>query len=286
MSSAIERLIEEEGLPAEYREIADRFWRPLSEDIAERYDGKPLIVGINGAQGSGKSTLCKFLEVLLVEHNQIGVTLSLDDLYLTRAERQALAREVHPLLATRGVPGTHSPTLGHAVIDAVRAGKPFEMPRFDKSVDDRSPQGETIAGRVDVLMFEGWCLGAVPQEEAALAVPVNSLEAEEDPHGTWRRFVNDALRGDYAALFGQLDMLVMLKVPDFDAVRRNRTLQEDKLRARNPHAPGLMDAAALEHFLAHYQRLTEWMFAEMPARADILVEIGRDQRPTRVSTKA
>jgi D-glycerate 3-kinase len=286
MSSAIERLIEAEGLPADYRAIVDRYWRPLSEDIAERNAGTPLIVGINGAQGAGKSTLCKFLEVLLVEHNQIGVTLSLDDLYLPKAERQALARDVHPLLATRGVPGTHSPALGQAVIDAIRPGKSFEMPRFDKSVDDRRPAGELIEGRVDVLLFEGWCLGAVPQEPSALATPVNSLEAEEDADGIWRKFVNQALRGDYAALFGQLDMLIMLKVPDFAAVRRNRALQEDKLRARNPGAPGLMDAAALKHFLDQYERLTEWMFAEMPERADILVEIDRDQRPTRVSTKA
>jgi D-glycerate 3-kinase len=286
MSSAIERLIEAEGLPADYRAIVDRYWRPLSEDIAERNAGTPLIVGINGAQGAGKSTLCKFLEVLLVEHNQIGVTLSLDDLYLPKAERQALARDVHPLLATRGVPGTHSPALGQAVIDAIRPGKSFEMPRFDKSVDDRRPAGELIEGRVDVLLFEGWCLGAVPQEPSALATPVNSLEAEEDADGIWRKFVNQALRGDYAALFGQLDMLIMLKVPDFAAVRRNRALQEDKLRARNPGAPGLMDAAGLKHFLDQYERLTEWMFAEMPERADILVEIDRDQRPTRVSTKA
>ena len=290
MSSAIERLIEAEGLPPHYREIADKYWRPLSEDIAERYaenpGAKPLVVGINGAQGSGKSTLCKFLEVLLVEHNQVGVTLSLDDLYLTRAERQTLAREVHPLLATRGVPGTHSPALGQTVIDAVSAGKRFEMPRFNKSVDDRRPHGEMIEGRVDVLLFEGWCLGAVPQEQTALAVPVNALEAEEDPHGIWREFVNDALRNEYAALFGQLDMLIMLKVPDFAAARRNRALQEDKLRARNPGAPGLMDAAALKHFLDQDERLTEWMFAEMPARADILVDIDRDQRPTRVSTRA
>src|SRR4029078_12543327 len=125
MSSAIERLIEAEGLPADYRAIVDRYWRPLSEDIAERNAGTPLIVGINGAQGAGKSTLCKFLEVRLVEHNQIGVTLSLDDLYLPKAERQALARDVHPLLATRGVPGTHSPALGQAVIDAIRPGKSF-----------------------------------------------------------------------------------------------------------------------------------------------------------------
>lgn len=115
MSTAINQLIETEGLPADYRDIVDRHWRPLSEDIAERYaenaGGKPLVVGISGAQGSGKTTLCRFLEVLMVEHNQRAATLSIDDLYLTRAERERLGREVHPLLATRGVPGTHDPAL-------------------------------------------------------------------------------------------------------------------------------------------------------------------------------
>ena len=86
MSTAIERLIAAEELPSDYREVAERHWRPLSEDIAERYTGRPLIVGVNGAQGSGKTTLCRFLEALMLEHNQRAVTLSLDDLYLPRAE--------------------------------------------------------------------------------------------------------------------------------------------------------------------------------------------------------
>jgi len=111
---------------------------------------------------------------------------------------------------------------------------------------------------------------------------VNALEAAEDPTGTWRREVNRRLATDYAELFGRIDMLVMLKVPDFAAVRANRRLQEQKLGA----GPAVMDDAALDRFLAHYQRLTEWMFAEMPPRADILLDIGRDQRPTRLSTTA
>src|SRR5690606_1495832 len=101
----------------------------------------------------------------------------------------------------------------------------------------------------------------------------------EDPDGVWRAYVNDALRGPYAELFAELDMLVMLKVPDFAAVRLNRALQEDKLRARNPGAPGLMDAAALKRFLDQDERLTLHMLEEMPARADMLIEIGPDQRP-------
>ena len=279
MSSAIDKLIVGEHLPSDYRKTVDAFWRGLSEEIAMRAMDGPVVVGINGAQGSGKSTLCQFLEVLLVEHNQRSATLSIDDLYLTKAERERLGREVHPLLATRGVPGTHDAALGLSLIEDFRAGRDLDLPRFDKSVDDRSPERETVKGPLQVLLFEGWCLGAVPQDEAALAEPVNDLEATEDPDLAWRRYVNEALDGAYKALFGELDMLVMLKVPDFAAVRRNRALQEDKLRARNPGAPGLMDEAALARFLDQDERLTLHMLAEMPARADLVIEVGRDQRP-------
>ena len=279
MSTALTRLIAEEGLPDGYRDIVESHWRPLSEEIAMEAIGKRVVVGINGAQGSGKSTACRFLEVLLVEHNQRSATLSIDDLYLTRAERERLGREVHPLLATRGVPGTHDPALGLKVIEDFRAGRDLTLPRFDKSIDDRCPEPERVKGPLDVLLFEGWCLGAAPQGDAALAEPVNALEASEDAEGAWRGYVNRALRDDYAPLFAELDMLVMLKVPDFASVRRNRALQEDKLRTRNPGAPGLMDAAALERFLDQDERLTLHMFAEMPARADVLIEVGPDQRP-------
>jgi D-glycerate 3-kinase len=286
MSSAVESLIEREGLPPHYREIADRYWRPLSEDIAERCaenpPGRPLIVGINGAQGSGKSTLCKFLEVLLVEHNQIGATLSLDDLYLTRAERLEAARDVHPLFATRGVPGTHDVALGGEILNRLVSGKDAELPIFDKATDDRWPETRHVGTPIHAILFEGWCVGAAPQPAADLIEPVNALEREEDPDGLWRGEVNRRLATDYAELFARLDMLVMLKVPDFAAVRVHRGLQERKLGTGS----ATMDETALDRFLAHYQRLTEWMLAEMPARADILVEIDRDQRPTRVSTTA
>jgi D-glycerate 3-kinase len=289
MSSAVERLIEAEGLPADYREIAHRFWRPLSEDIAEqrleRAGDKPLVVGINGAQGSGKSTLCKFLEVLLVEHNQSGVTLSLDDLYLTRAARLDMAATQHPLFATRGVPGTHDVALGMDILDRLLARKPAELPIFDKARDDRAAETRHVDGPVDVILLEGWCVGAAPQPPADLEEPVNDLERVEDPDGVWRREVNRRLATDYAAFFARIDLLTMLKVPDFAAVRTHRRLQEKKLGASHPGSPAVMDRAKLDRFLAHYQRLTEWMFAEMPARADILVEIDRGQRPVRVSTK-
>lgn len=278
MSGAIEALIAAEALPASYAEVVERHWAPLADRIAAM-PKRPLVVGINGAQGSGKSTLCHFLEVLLADRGLRAVTLSLDDLYLTRAERQEAARTIHPLFATRGVPGTHDVALGMAVLDAVAAGRDFTLPRFDKAIDDRAPQGVAVAGQVDVLLLEGWCLGAVPQPDAALAQPVNTLEASEDAEGIWRGEVNRRLATDYAALFGRIDLLVMLTVQGFEAVRANRALQEEKLARRNPGGAGVMDQAALDRFVMHYERLTRATLAEMPARADILYRIGPDQRP-------
>lgn len=278
MSDAIKALIAAEALPASYAEVVDRHWAPLADRIAGT-GKRPLVVGVNGAQGSGKSTLCHFLEVLLADRGLRAVTLSLDDLYLTKAQRLEAARTVHPLFATRGVPGTHDVALGMAVLDAVAAGRDFTLPRFDKAIDDRAPQGEPVHGPVDVLLLEGWCLGAVPQPQAELTQPVNRLEAEEDADGVWRGAVNRRLATDYAALFGRIDLLVMLAVHGFEAVRANRRLQEEKLARRNPGGAGVMDQAALDRFVMHYERLTRATLAEMPARADILYRIGPDQRP-------
>jgi D-glycerate 3-kinase len=277
--NAIEALIAEEHLPQDYAGVVEAFWQPLADRIASEAK-RPLIVGINGAQGSGKSTLCRFLEQLLAERRLHAVTLSIDDLYLTRAERQALAGDEHPLFATRGVPGTHDVALGEAILDAVAAGRPATLPRFDKAADDRAAEGMPLALPADVVLFEGWCVGAVPQPAATLREPVNALERDEDPDGTWRREVNRRLATDYAELFARIDLLVMLKVAGFESVRANRKLQEDKLAAVNPGGAAIMDDAALDRFLMHYERLTRWMLAEMPARADVVIGIGPDQRPT------
>lgn len=276
----IEALIAAEELPADYSEVVERHWRPLAREIATRAGLKqPLVVGINGAQGSGKTTLCRFLELLLAEQSVRTMTLALDDLYLTRAERQRLAAAEHALFATRGVPGTHDVALGEAILDAAKAGERISLPRFDKAQDDRAASGETVDGPVQVVLFEGWCVGAAPQPAMALRAPVNRLEREEDADGRWRREINRRLASDYAALFRRIDWLVMLRVEGFDAVRANRRLQEEKLAGRNPAGAGVMGEAALERFLMHYERLTRWMLEEMPARADIVIPIGAAQRP-------
>lgn len=276
----IDDLIALERLPGSYRDIVDRYWRAIATEIARRAaDRKPLIVGISGAQGSGKTTLCKFLEILLKARGLRAVTLSLDDLYLTYAERLQLAAEVHPLFITRGVPGTHAVAMALGIIEDVLAGRAFEIPRFDKVFDDRSNNVTRISGPVDVLLFEGWCIGAIPQDAAKLARPVNVLEAEEDPDTVWRMLINHWLEHDYKRLFDLLDMLVMLKVANFDAVIDNRMRQEQRLADLNPMATGILDADGVYRFVSHFERLTRHMLSEMPDRADMLVTIGGDQMP-------
>jgi len=281
MSTAINVLIAAEGLPDDYRDVVERHWRPLADRIADLWvdDMRPLLIGINGAQGSGKTTLCRFLETLLIEHNLRTVTLSLDDLYLTQAERFALADGEHHLFATRGVPGTHDVALGEAILDDLLAGRTAAIPRFDKAVDDRAVVRRMVEPPIDIVLFEGWCVGAVPQPAAALREPANALERDEDSGGAWRLEVNRRLATDYAELFGRIDLLVMLRIEGFEAVRANRKLQEDKLAASNPDGTALMDDAALDRFLMHYERLTRWMLEEMPGRADVVIPIGADQRP-------
>lgn len=278
-SPAIAALIAAEGLPESYRGTIERHWHPLAAAIAARASttGQPLIIGVSGSQGSGKSTLCRMLEVLLAEHHGLhAVTLSLDDIYLTRTARADLAATVHPLLATRGVPGTHDLALGEGVLAEVRAGQSgIRLPRFDKAADDRMAEAEwpLIAAPIDILLFEGWCMGAAPQIPAELAAPINRLEADEDPHGTWRAYANAALAGPYRALFTQPDMMIMLAAPDFEAVLGWRQLQETKLRARTG---GGMSDSAVARFVMHYERITRHLLAELPDRSDVVISLGRD----------
>jgi D-glycerate 3-kinase len=246
-------------------------------DAARPNRTMPLVLGVCGAQGSGKSTLAAALQERLALEGRAAAVLSLDDFYLTREERARLAREVHPLFATRGVPGTHDVTLALDTLAALDCGDAAPLPRFDKAHDDRESSAcWPIAPRnCEVVLFEGWCVGARPQAERALVEPVNALERDEDPDGIWRRAVNAALGEGYARLFARIDALLLLAAPGFDVVYGWRREQEQALRRRTSTG---MDDAALERFVAHYERLTRHILAEMPGRADVTVRLDSERR--------
>jgi D-glycerate 3-kinase len=266
----------------------DSIYLPLADFLyqATKSQAGSLVVGVNGAQGAGKSTLCKLLKIILEQGFDLRVCgFSIDDIYLTRAERCTLAKTVHPLLLTRGVPGTHDVAMGCQLLDQLRVAKAhrtIEIPLFNKALDDRYPRSEwlKVSGPFDLILFEGWCVGAKPQDEKALRKPINSLEKNEDPDGIWRRYVNWQLKDNYARLFVQLDFLVMLKVPNMESVFRWRSLQESKLAASvDPgHCSRIMSPSSLETFLMHYERLTQSMLEEMPTRADVVLAINQNHR--------
>ncbi len=271
------RLCDELQLPDDYAGDAFGIIGTLAARIAalRRAEGRPVVIGVCGAQGSGKTTLCAFLEAWLErEEGLSATTLSLDDCYLDNASRQTLAAEVHPLFVTRGVPGTHDIPLAEALLRSLTASTgEVRLPVFDKVQDDRAAEASwrPVRAPVDVVLFEGWCVGALPQPAAALASPVNELEALGDADGSWRRYVNEQLATRYEALFGSLDALVMLRVPSFERVFEWRRLQEEKMA-------GTMDAARLRHFISHFERLTRHMLQDMPAYASAVIEVDADHR--------
>lgn len=265
-----------------------QIYLPLAATLAKtsREQETALIVGINGAQGSGKTTLCQILQLLLESgFERRVITLSIDDLYLTHQQRVELAQKVHPLFITRGVPGTHDISLGLSLLDELiqsGASGPITLPKFDKAQDDRAPQNQwdVVTTPVDLVLFEGWCVGATAQPETALQSPVNRLEEKEDPDGIWRHYVNDCLQQHYAHMFSRLDLLIMLKIPDMDCVLKWRSLQERKLAnsTARPENSRIMGESALRRFIMHYERLTRHMLDEMPDRADMVLSLNQSHQ--------
>ena len=283
LETAVQRKIAALQLPERFAKTVHTTYRDIAgELLRRRAANKPLIIGVCGCQGSGKSTLAAFLKLLLRCEEQPTAVLSLDDLYLTKRQREKLARDVHPLLRTRGVPGTHDVKLGVETLrklNTAKANSRTAIPRFDKSRDDRAPRKDwdVFRGRPAFILFEGWCVGAKPQPETALRKPVNRLERDCDPQGIWRQYVNDQLAGPYRQLFSPIDLLLFMKAPSFGCVYKWRGLQEKKLRRAKGEGRAEMDRRELETFIMHYERLTRWMLKEMPGRADILLPLAPDQ---------
>ncbi len=278
--------------------LIERFeslYLPMVRWIAERHGATPLLLGINGGQGSGKSTLSKILRLLLSRgFNKRVAVISIDDLYLPRNERLRLASRVHPLLATRGVPGTHDIPLAMQVLGRLKRGgkEAIDIPVFDKAMDDRATvdRWQNVQGPVDIILFEGWCVGCAAQAERDLEKSVNSLESMEDRNCQWRRYVNRQLAGPYHDLFALIDVLIMLKIPDMKYVYDWRLLQEDKLRQALAGRPGaathVMTEKELKRFIMHYERITRFSLKEMPRRADVVLELNAQHQVDGVFLKA
>ena len=276
-------------LPSEYLDQAFKSYQTVIDDVlSRRLSKQPIVLGINGCQGSGKSTTAAFLQhAFETIHHLKVVNISLDDFYLSKAARIEKSKMVHPLFATRGVPGTHDTKLALDTLQKILKGKSPLISRFNKATDDLFPQSkwDQAPEQADIIILEGWFLCARAQEESALLTPVNMLERNEDVDGTWRKHVNAQLKTHYQALFNLVDCLVMLKAPSFEAVFNWRLEQENKLAKKlllsnktknsaiktnetSAENSGLMSKDEIKRFINYFQRLTENILIEMPERAD------------------
>jgi len=279
--SISQALINKMQLPADFQQIVESVYLPLCAGILDKKSGNPLFISINGAQGTGKSTLTHFLKHLIeAESGYSVVEISLDDFYSTRSDRERLAKSIHPLLSTRGVPGTHDVQLMEKSLSMLLDGHACIIPRFNKAVDDRhrEEQWTSCHKNTDIILFEGWCNHSPTQSAEELVEPINELESADDPEGVWRDFANEQLKDYHTKIFNHADMSIMLKAPDFEKIYEWRSLQEEKLK-HNTHASDqshIMSDDKLKRFIQHYERITRHTLEHLPATADIVIPVAED----------
>ena len=249
--------------------------------IADGPKHRPPLIAVVGAQGSGKTTLARAAAA------RFGAAqISIDDVYLTRAEREAMARDIHPLFITRGPPGTHDLGLLQDLIDRLSTAGPDDdtpIPDFDKRGDDRWPpeRWRSFTGRPSAILIDAWCLAAPPEPEAALAEPINELEREHDPDGRWRRAVNGFVAGPYTDFAARFDAILFLQAPGFEGVLDWRCQQEADLLGVAPADLPAAERARLAGFIQYFERITRRMLTD-GVRSSVTVQLDRNRQPVAI----
>ena len=226
---------------------------PVSFWIANKVNKKkPIIIGLAGGQGTGKTTISSIINLILVKYFKLKVfKISIDDFYKTRKERYKLSKKVHPLLMIRGVPGTHDidSILRFFRIIKKRNFKSLSLPKFDKSI--------------------------------------NLLERNEDKSMKWRKYVNFQLTGKYKAFHNMLDCLLYLKARNFSLLRRWRLKQEKKLflKSKNKKNLKIMNKNEVLNFMMTYQRITEQMFKTAKKFSSIVMTLNNQHQIINIKFK-
>ena len=269
------------------------FLIPVSFWIAKRANKKkPLMIGLAGGQGSGKTTISSILTLVLQKYFKLNVfKVSIDDFYKTRKDRKLLSKNKHTLLMTRGVPGTHDIDLILKFFKKVKSKKfkSLEVPKFNKAMDDRCKKSlwYKLKSKPDVVIFEGWCVGARAQTNKQLKTPVNSLEKVYDQGIKWRSHVNNQLKTKYKTLFKQLDGLLYLKAKNFNLLRSWRLKQERKLwiQTKNKKNLKIMSSGDVINFMQTYQRITQQMFKDALKSSSIIMNLNSKHQIEKIRFK-
>ena len=257
------------------------FLIPLCFWISKKADKKrPYFVGLAGGQGTGKTTTSSLIKIILSKYFKLKVfRISIDDFYKTRKERNSLSKKVHPMLLTRGVPGTHDIDMMLNFFKKIKSNKfkKLRLPTFNKAIDDRfnKKYWYNLKERPDVIVFEGWCVGAKSEKNKTLKKSINFMEKNQDQKQIWRKYVNDQLKLKYKKLYSQLNCLIYLKARNFNLLQKWRLKQERKLWLNSKRKSNLkiMSKEDVLSFMQTYQRVTQNMFRYMPKYASIILNL-------------
>ena len=257
------------------------FLIPLCFWISEKADKKkPYFVGLAGGQGTGKTTISSLIRIILTKYFKLNVfRISIDDFYKTRKERINLSKRVHPMLLTRGVPGTHDINMMLNFFKKSKSKKfnRLKLPTFNKAIDDRYNKKKwyDLKRRPDVIIFEGWCVGAKSEKNNTLKKTINSLEKAKDQKQIWRKYVNNQLKSKYKNLYSQLNCL---KAKNFSFLQKWRLKQERKLWIKSKVKSKIMSRGDVLNFMQTYQRITQNMFRNMPKYASVIFNLNSNHQ--------
>ena len=260
------------------------FLIPLCFWISKKAEKKrPYFVGLAGGQGTGKTTISSLIRIILIKYFRLNVfRISIDDFYKTRKERINLSKRVHPMLLTRGVPGTHdiNMMLNFFRNSKSKKFKRLKLPTFNKAIDDRFNKKKwyDLKKRPDVIIFEGWCVGAKSEKNLTLKKTINSMEKIKDQKQVWRKYVNHQLKSKYKNLYSQLNCLVFLKAKNFSLLQKWRLKQERKLGVKSKVKSKIMSKADVLNFMQTYQRITQNMFRNMPKYASVIFNLNSNHQ--------
>tara|TARA_B100001057_G_scaffold473237_1_gene537435 strand:- start:164 stop:1093 length:930 start_codon:yes stop_codon:yes gene_type:complete len=246
---------------------------------------RPFFVGLAGGQGTGKTTISSLIKIILTKYFKLKVfRISIDDFYKTRRQRINLSNRVHPMLLTRGVPGTHDINMMLSFFRKAKSKKfkKLKLPTFNKAVDDRSSKKNwyDLKAKPDVLIFEGWCVGAKAEKNDTLKKSINSMEKLKDQKQIWRKYVNRQLKSKYKNLYSQLNCLIYLKAKNFSLLQKWRLKQERKLQVNSKVKLNskIMSSGDVINFMQTYQRITQNMFRYMPKYASIIFNLNSNHQ--------
>ena len=262
------------------------FLIPLCFWISKKVDKKrPYFVGLAGGQGTGKTTISSLIRIILIKYFKLNVfRISIDDFYKTRKDRINLSKRVHPMLLTRGVPGTHDINMMLSFFKKAKSKKfkRLKLPTFNKAIDDRFNKKKwyDLKDKPDVIIFEGWCVGAKSEKNITLKKTINSMEKTKDRKQIWRKYVNYQLKSKYKNLYSQLNCLIYLKAKNFSLLQKWRLKQERKLWLKSKSKLNLkiMSKRDVLNFMQTYQRITQNMFRYMPKYASIILNLNTNHQ--------